>query len=681
LLLKKWILNSNICTTNDAEIQSSCSKLVSVVLNNRGLREKEQIDKFFEDTYQYNDPFKLKDMDKAIDRISQAIEDEQKIVIYGDYDVDGITSTVILFLYLSYLGADVDFYIPSRDKEGYGLSIEAINKLASENTQLIITVDNGITAIEEVKYANSIGIDVVITDHHKSLEVLPPAVAVVDPHRKDCNSGYLNLAGVGVVFKLICALDGDSANIMENYGDLIAIGTVADVMCLVGENRKIVKEGLRKLNTCPSNGVKALLDIITIKNGEIKSEDISFKIAPRINASSRMNQINLAVELFLSENYEQALDIARQIDKCNVQRKEIEDKMLEEIDKKISENPSLLNSRILIIDGYDWNHSIAGINASKVLSKYDKPVIIISADGEQAKGSGRSIEGFSLIDAILAGRECLEKFGGHTLAAGFTMNSKNIDLYKSKVESYAKQVYREMPVQSYKIDAQVQCQDITIKNITDLKFLEPFGMGNEKPQFLLKDAIIVNVKALSGGKYTKICVNLENKANLDLLAFGIAYDDFIYQIGDKVDLLVHLDVSEYNQIISPAILVKDIRFSDFNQDEYFFEWSLHQKFKQLDLLKEEKEKLVKYLPTREDVAIVYKFLKTMKDYKYSDRHSLVEYLYIKLRNVNISYFKIQIILDVLEDINILDLSCGVCLPQVQGKTDISNSKTYQLLVQ
>ncbi|MBP0979653.1 MAG: single-stranded-DNA-specific exonuclease RecJ [Oscillospiraceae bacterium] len=673
MYFNKWILkNNDVDDINNN--YNKYSKILKKVLKNKGLITQTQIDDFINYNNIYQDPFKLKDMEKAVCRIKEALENNEKIIIYGDYDVDGMTSTVVLYLYLCDLGADVYYYIPSREKEGYGLNVKSIDKL-SKDCQLIITVDNGITAVEEIDYARSLGIDVIVTDHHKPLEILPNAVAVIDPHRKDCESGCGFLSGVGVVFKLVSALEGDYKAILDKYADIICLGTVADVMPVVGENRLIVKAGLEKMKSNPNLGIKALIEASRININNISANMISYRLAPRLNSASRMGIIWIAMDLLLSNSEIEAQKLAKELDNINEERKKIESQMMSEINQIILEDPSLLTSEIIIISKEGWNHSISGINASKLTERYNKPCILISTEEDEANASGRSIEGFSLIKAVDFCKDYLIKYGGHDLAAGFTLKTKNIDEFSKKINQYISSLEIEMSIKKYYIDCEIDSSDVTIDNIQDLRLLEPYGFGNEMPIIMIKNARIKNLIALSGGKYTKIVVEFKNKSILELLDFNKSWDDFLYKIDDNVDVLVNLELNEYNNIISPMLLLKDIRKSDFDQDEFFYQIIEYNKFKNSKQF--DKELFKNNIPSRSEVVLVYKYLKTVRQFTYVTIDELIEYLFIKLENLN--YIKIGLILKILEDIKVIILNNKIEFLYLKQKADIKTSKTYQFL--
>ncbi len=672
MYLKKWIINeSNDLSSNDS--LNGFSQIIKSVLKNRGFTSFEQISDFL-NVDVCVDPFKLKDMDKAVDRIKMAIDNEEKIIIYGDYDVDGVTSTVVLFSYLSSVGANVDFYIPLRDSEGYGLNVKSINKI-SEDCQLIITVDNGITAIDEIDYANNLGLDVVVTDHHTPLETLPNAIAVVDPHRKDCDSGCKNLAGVGVVYKLISALSGSEQEVLNDYADIIGLGTIADVVPLQGENRFIVKKGLQKLKTNPNKCIKKLMQISNINSNKISAIDVAYKMAPKINSASRLGKVMLTVEALLSNDDERIDTIVAELENINVERKKIEEGIMKDIDQMILNDPSILEEDIIILAKEGWNHSVSGINASKIVEKFNKPCIIITIEGDSCKASGRSVEGLSLINAIDYCKDDLLKYGGHTTAVGFTIKTENIQKFSKRIKEYIRGLDRSFNIKQYHIDCQINTCDITLNNVKDLELLEPYGFGNKAPIVLLKDLFIKNIVSLSEGKYVKLIVEDSKKRYFTFLDFNNKYKDFIYYVGQKVDVIISLKLNNFKNKDNIMLLLHDVRASDFDQEEYFNDVETYSKFKNGKPF--DKKVIKNNLPERKEVAIIYKYLKTLENYLWFTQHDLREFLFIKLSQYQFSYIKISVILDILQELNLILIIPNVKFIQTNKKLSIEDAPTYK----
>lgn len=572
---REWLIRDT-----DAEIcrriaeECKLQPLTAKILLNRGLSDKEAIFSFLEkDTMPLHDPFLLKDMDKAVERIGRAIENKEHVCIYGDYDVDGVTSTVLLYLYLCSRGLECEYFIPERISEGYGLSLPVIEKMKGR-VDLIITVDTGVTAVAEAEYAKSIGIDMVITDHHSCREVLPDAVAVVNPHREDSEYPFLNLAGVGVVFKLLCALEGNTERILELYSDIIAVGTVADVMPIIDENRRITGIGLKKLAETENLGLLALMRRAGIvKYGKrvkkITSATVGYVLAPRINAAGRIACASRAVELLLTKDETEADVIAEELCEINKLRQATEQKIYEQavemIDRSYEDDCFL----VLAYDG--WHQGVIGVVASKIAERYSRPCILFSLDGDTAKGSGRSIKGFSLMDALSSCGDCLLEYGGHELAAGLSIERANIDEFRKKLNEYATPLLGESDHGSpIEIECEAKFSDLTENGIDEILRLEPFGLSNPQPVLVLRHAAVNDIVPLSQGKHVRFRVSgNENGRNysLNAVCFGAAFDSFAYCEGDVCDIVFTVDMNEYMGSRAPQLFVKAMKLSQNDEKE------------------------------------------------------------------------------------------------------------------
>ncbi len=554
------------------------SILTSRLLVGRGYADPESARRFIASDYVvFHDPFLLKDMDKAVERIIRAIENGEKIVIYGDYDVDGVTSVSILYLYIRKKGGNAGYYIPSRTGEGYGINPNAIASLAEDGAKLLITVDTGITAIEETELAKSYGLDVIITDHHECQENLPASYATVNPRRPDCGYPFKELAGVGVVFKLICSIektlserDGAQKDwldeMMRTYGDLVAIGTVADVMPLVDENRYIVSVGLGMVEKIKRPGLEALLEksgVHAQKNGapgkKITSTLISYGIAPRINAAGRISNATRAVELFLCEDQTSARKIAEELCETNRQRQAEENKIIEQAYKKIHEEHDFENDRVIVLSEDNWHNGAIGIVASRITEHYNLPSILISFDGNVSKGSGRSIKGLNLVDALSYCSDLLIKYGGHELAAGLSIDRENLPAFKKKINEYAREhLSPEDLITHINVDAAIEMRDVTLKNAEELSLLEPFGVANPMPVFTMNDAVIVDVIPIGSNKHTKYILKKDGKI-ATAVCFGRSYSENDLYEGDTADIVFNLETNEYLGQKSAQLTIRDIR--------------------------------------------------------------------------------------------------------------------------
>lgn len=555
---KQWkCYGTNIEQAKKLQREYKISNLVATILANRNIIKEEQIRKFINPTRNdFYDPFKMPDMEKAVERILQAIEYNEKIIIYGDYDVDGITSITVLKKFLQDREILVDYYIPNRIDEGYGLNKTAIQKIASKGYKLIITVDCGITSKEEIDLANELGIDVVITDHHEVPEELPKAVAVVDAKRKDSKYPFNQLAGVGVSFKLIQALS-QKMQLPEKeylkYLDIVCVGTISDIVPLLDENRVITKLGLKLVEQTKNMGLKALLEVADYK--KIDSNTISFGIAPRINACGRLADAKIALELFLTEDFEKAKEIASKLNEYNLQRQEMEkniyDEAVEELSKKNEEE------QIIILGKEGWHHGVIGIVASKITEKYFKPSILICFEGEEAKGSGRSIPGFNLHEALTKNSEYLEKFGGHSMAVGVSIKTKNFEKLKKQLQEYGKSSNICDIIPIIYIDEETTLKDINIQAVKQLELLQPFGEANKEPIFVCRKLKIQSIRTLSEGKHIKLTLKDDNYF-IDVIGFQMGELIEEYKLGDKVDVVGTLEINEFNGSEKVQMRLKDI---------------------------------------------------------------------------------------------------------------------------
>ena len=563
---RKWVINS-ADKTAVAALRASAGylPLTARLLCSRGLDTVDKIDEFYDiSKLSFYDPYLLKDMDKAVDRIKKAIQNKERVCIYGDYDVDGVTSTTMLYTYLSGLGVPTTYFIPERMNEGYGLSCAAIERFAGK-VDLLITVDTGITAVAETEYAKQFGMDMIITDHHSCREILPDAVAVVNPHREDCGYPFKKLAGVGVVFKLLCALHGDSDEICRRYGEIAAIGTIADVMPIVGENRLIAAIGIENLSNTKYYGLRALMEQVGVyKNGrkvkKITSSTIGYVLAPRINAAGRITSAVRAVELLLADNEEDANRIAAELCEINKKRQSTELDIYNQAISQINEQHSDKTAFVLSSDG--WHQGVIGVVASRITEKYSLPSVLFSFDGDTGKGSGRSIKGFSLMDALAECSDLLLEYGGHELAAGLSISRENLPAFTQRLNAYAeKHIKKNELAIPLEIDCEAYFPELNIRQAEDIQRLEPFGLSNPVPVFILRDAVIKVITPLSGGKHIKIRITDGGRNELTAVYFGMSADSFQFCEGDKCDIAFTLEINEFMGTSVPQLLVKGMRLS------------------------------------------------------------------------------------------------------------------------
>ena len=538
--------------------EANISKNFASILTERGIETKEDAEIFLhpEENQPFYDPFLMKDMDKGAERIIKAIDENEKIVVYGDYDVDGITATSILTNTLKKLGADVSFYIPDRQSEGYGLNVEALKKLSDDGAKLIVTVDCGIAGIKEAEAANKF-LDIVITDHHIAPGTLPKAVAVINPHREDCPYPDKNLSGVGVAFKLCQALYKKikDEEFTEDL-DFVALGTIADIVPLVGENRKLVKLGLKEIQNSKKCGIKALIEVSALIGREIGPGQVGFALAPRLNAAGRIGHAKDGVELLLSDNYDDALAIAENLNDSNTERQDIEKAILNEAQEKLSKmDVSKLHS--IVLDGENWHPGVIGIVASRLVDIYYLPTIVISHQGETSKGSCRSIRALHMHDALSAASSHLLGFGGHAQAAGLTIKTSEIPKFREAFENYvAKTLKPEDYTQTVDIAALISPDAITEEFINELELLEPFGMGNPKPIFGAKNIAGKNPHVM-GKNNEHLAFVLGKNGSRTALAWGRAeYIEIIAR--EYVDICYTAQLSEWQGVKTIEVVVNSI---------------------------------------------------------------------------------------------------------------------------
>lgn len=626
---KKW----NVKKQDEQLVKELSSKLgvkeiTARLLINRGYKEADMAEAFINksDSFLYN-PFLMKDMDKAAERLLNAIIAGEHITIYGDYDVDGITSVSVLYMYLKENDAKVDYFIPSREYDGYGLGKSAIKSIAENGTSLIVTVDNGITAIAETEYAASLGLDIIITDHHRCPEILPNAYAIINPHREDCGYPFKELSGVGVAFKLVCAIEllseggnydiGVIKRMCARYIDLVTIGTIADVMPLTDENRIMVYMGLGMLNSTNKIGIKALFEAVGIDNStnkrkEITSSVIAYTVAPKLNAAGRMGDAGRAVKLILSSSKEEAESLAEEFCIINGERQKLETEIFTEAVSYI-EQDGIEDEKVIVIYGNSWHHGVIGIAASRIAEKYSKPCVIISFDGCDAenpseddigRGSARSIPGFNISEAFADSSDVLEKYGGHELAAGLSLKRKNLIPFIKRINEYAKKIFRsKKPEVVLDIDAKINISDVNVENIDDIMRLEPFGEANPQPIFCFNDVKIQDIVLLSMGKHTKIMISDGEKA-VSALAFGSNLTLEGYGRGDTVDIAGNLSINNFRGEETPQIICRDIKLVEAYKDEIKEAEKYFQDIIAGDILIK-----VEDIPTHEDFAVIYKYLR------------------------------------------------------------------------
>lgn len=651
----------------------SIPHFLAMMLEIRGFRSEEQVEEMLGRSAVLSDPYLMKDMDKAVERIHRAIDNFEKIAIYGDYDADGVTSTAILFTYLEAVGADVMYYIPQREGEGYGMNCAAVRNLHSQGVNLIITVDNGISSAEEVALANELGVDVVVTDHHRPHKILPQAVAVVDAYQEDDHSPFKDLSGAGVALKLLIALeDGDAQSILDEYSDLTAMGTVGDVVPIVGENRIIVREGLRNMLHSDRIGVSALLDRCS-SSRNLSATGLAFTVIPRLNATGRMGSPERAVRLLCCDYENEANALADEICGDNERRRQVEAEISAVAMNTIENDPSLLYSRVIVVCGENWHHGVVGIVAARITEKFGKPCFVVSQDGEMAKGSGRSVDGFSMFEAVSYCADLLERFGGHPMAAGVTLRAENVEAFRQRLNEFAEKTCPEMPAPCLELDCRLNPASLSANMPRDLIRLEPFGSGNPQPVFGLFGMELREIVPVGGGGHLRL-VCQKHGSFVNCMRFGTRVEDFPFAVGDRVDLAVTLDLREYRGDERLSVTVRDMRLSGIDDDENLHTYRLYERFRRRETLTDEDIALLS--PNRDDLAALYRILAAKRGVAFG-----VQSILGALCDRGFNIGKLLLCFDILEERGLAD--CGargetmcVTLKKTAGKVDLFASKIF-----
>lgn len=647
--------------------------LLAMMLDIRGITKEEDVINFLQENKDFSDPFLMKDMDKAVERITTAVENGEKICVYGDYDADGVTSTSLLYSYLrDSLGADVMFYIPTRTGEGYGMNKGAVDKIHSLGVTLIITVDNGISAREEIDYANSLGIDTVITDHHMPSGAIPKAVAVVNAHQQDDKSPFKDFSGVGVAFKLVMAIEGEYADVdslLENFSDIATLGTIGDIVPLVGENRTLVKNGLRHIQNSDRIGINAMKQESGIAEKEINSSNVAFTLVPRINAGGRLGSSEKSVNLLLTEDEDEAVTIADKLGMDNRERQSIEKEILASIDEEVRRTPNIVNDKILVFAGKGWHQGVVGIAASRIKDIYDKPTIIIGIDDDGvARGSGRSVEGFSLCDAVFACSEHLTHYGGHPMAVGISLEKEKINDFRKAINAYCKDI--KMPYNILHIDCKLNPNQLDLSILDSLSYIEPCGASNPSPIFGLYNMTVIATKEIGNGNHMRITLSRgQGQVPVYAVYFNHNFQSCSYRNGDIVDVAVSLDRNIYNGQENLSVIIKDIKYSQSNNEELIDSERIFDKFaKRYKLTKNE---VMSILPTRNDFAYVYRFLKQNKGFIYG------EYALVNALNYKISMGKLIVILYSMKELGLINWLQGLYQSIIEmkesGKVNLEDS--------
>lgn len=662
---KKWVVKEtdrNLAKqlANECEIEP----ILALIASARGYTDPTDLEQFLADEPCFSDTYELADIMHAADLVNLAISENKKLAVYGDYDCDGVTATALLYSYLKSRGADCIYYIPDRFTEGYGMNCKAVEYLHSQGIEMIITVDNGIACIEEITLANSLGMTVVVTDHHLPGDILPDAAAIVDPHRTDCPSEYKSICGAEVAFKLICVMEGkEPEELLPYFADILSVAVIADVMPITFENRSIVKYGVHKLKTAALTGLSALLNVSGVSLQNVTAEKIAFSICPRINAAGRMGDAAKAVELLCETDMLKALSIATEIDALNAERQQTEKGILSSAIEIIEQN-NLSHDRVIVVDGENWHHGVIGIVASRICERYGAPCIVLSSDGEVAHGSGRSFDGFSLFGAVDSCKDLLLKFGGHDLACGLSISPQKIDEFRKRINEYAYTLPFVPPV--LQLDCKLNPSALTVDLTESLKQLEPYGFQNQMPIFGVFGVTLQRITPLSNNKHLRLLFS-KDKSSFNALLFGVSTDDFCFDVGDMLDLAVTAETNNYNGNINISIQIKAIRMSNTDDDMLFHS------LENLNLFLNDRQFDAKVItPKREEIGEIYRFV--------SEKGTLHDKIIYRFIN-SLGFGKTSVSLLVLEDLGLINKQNNKYFKLLSSqKTNLSNSKIYNKLL-
>ena len=664
---KKWVVRDA-----DKQAASALSEkfnidpFVAFLMVSRGIVSDMDAAFFVSKNCLMTSPLDFADMDEAVFAIGEAIDIGDSICIYGDYDCDGVTSTALLYDFLSNEGANVRYYIPSRADEGYGLNTDAIDRLHDMGVNLIVTVDNGIASVKEAQHIYDLGMRLVITDHHQLPEgELPRAEAIVNPHRPENNLKFRDYCGVGVAYKLACAMyDGDMDDLCARYMDLVAIGTIADVMPLQNENRSFVRLGLEQINTNPRNALKTFM--FHNGNKQYTAADIAFQLCPRINAMGRMSDASQAVEFLLAPSTEYSQPLFDILNSENAHRQAVEREIIDDVNARIERNPKLAAGRVIVVAGKEYHQGVVGIVAAHISEKYGKPTFIIGIEDGIGHGSARSIEGFNIYDALKACSDDLLQFGGHPLAAGVTISEDKIDSFRRHINEYALAEYPTMPVQELLIDCKVSPIYLTLDLVDSLDVIEPCGAGNPQAVFGLYKLRLVDIKPLSDGKHIRM--ELEKNGNrIRVVKFGITPDEFPYHPGDILNVAAKVSRSIYNQRMYLSIQAVDVRLYSTDDDKYFDEKGKYDLYRATGIGDES------LYPDRKACALVYKYLKKNNGYNYS-----LDDLYFRLQE-HITYGQLMFAIKAFVQSGLIEYNDRITVNDINEKVNLEDTDVLKSL--
>lgn len=675
--LRNWI--TKVLDKNEIfRISKECNipLLSAAIFLSRGLTDADEIKKFTCCDIEYSYPKNWYGMEQCVKAVNRLIDDHKKICIYGDYDADGVTATAVMYEYLKSVGADVDYYIPERDRDGYGLNNAAIDYLHREGIEAIITVDNGISAWKEIDYANSLGMEIIVTDHHKIPPKLPNAEAVIDPHIPfEGNVFDVNFAGVGVAFELIKAMESENSDFdFEKYLDLVAVGTIGDSIELRGDTRNIVKKGISLIENSGRLGIRALAEAVNLQKRKLDAVDIAFCMVPKINACGRMNSAETAMQILTCSDEGKSNALCEKIMEFNNLRKEIEEKILFEATNFFHDNPESLLHKVIIAVGENWHHGVLGIVASRITEKYGKPCVLISKDGDLAIGSCRSVPGFSIYNLVASCSGFLDRFGGHHMAAGFNLKSNNIEDFRDLMLQNSESM--TVPTVSLTIDLCVNPSKITPEIFDALDVLKPFGNGNAEPIFGIMGAKLVSIREIGGGKHIKLCMEKDGFI-FDALYFNKTKNDFLYYPGEDLDLAVRFSPNNYRGELSVSTVISDVRLSGYDFKNAITQKKIYEKLMLGRNLNDDELKFVNI--SRDDIVKVYKYLKVAPILNF--RADIIsERVFQNSENIA----KIYIIIDILRELDLVKFKKNgdeykISINKVTQKVSLEDSKIFKLI--
>jgi len=679
--------------------EAGISRMLAKVFVSRGIEDSGYVKAFLNpDISRMHDPFLMDGMEAAVGRILKALENDEEILIYGDYDVDGVISTSILYRFLCSLGIRVQYYIPDRMEDGYGLTMPVTEKIMEMNISLMITVDCGITSVEEVDRLQENGIQIIVTDHHECKETLPDALAVINPHKAGCDYPFKELCGAGVALKLIhalCIKSGRDADYQE-YLDLAALATIADVVPLLGENRIIAGFGTKKMLVTDNQGLKALIREAGFADKPISSYNVAFGLAPRVNAAGRLGSAARGVRLFTTDDRVMAEALARELDEENRKRQDTENSILEEAITYVETELDAVNEKVLVVCGEGWHHGVIGIVASKIQDRYSRPCIVISVEKEVGKGSARSIKSFNIFKALNFCADLLERFGGHEMAAGITINADKISEFRSRINTYADSILTAVDMMPcIKLDTVLERGDITQESVMELEGMAPFGEGNPNPLFGYRAFNVSDIRTLSSGKHLKLRL-ADGSLSTEAVGFSLGELAGSFTAGEAVDIAFTPEINKWNGSERLQLNLRDIRpciYADLDKYIVFSKPNDYNKYinlKELVVLKELNYlNAAEMIPERSEFEAVYRFIKGLAKIR-QDTVELSDLFSVSAQiserfNVKTNYFKLKRVLEIFDELGLLTVesagrnSAFIGFVESKGKVDLDASRLYSEL--